>query len=164
MVLQQVAFVLLQRGRLTLRELSHFLSSTIVHASTGLALDAEEGSYLDGRQGEAVGGASTSFAPLKSQRLIQQALLTLIQHNICWHVCIMPGGTIIEPGSEGSVGIRGTEYFQINVDEVLPRVRFGAYLAIAEEEFGPEVSACEVGRAVSCRVLTSALGLSFPGG
>jgi hypothetical protein len=105
-----------------------------VHASTGLIIDQEEGTNQDG---ETLGGPSTSNlnAPFKSQRLIQQALLTLIQHNICWHVCISPGGIVEEAG-----GSRGVEYFQINVDDVLPRVRFGTYLAIAEEEYGNEVS------------------------
>ncbi|UZJ57210.1 hypothetical protein CBS101457_006530 [Exobasidium rhododendri] len=129
-VAARIASILLQRGRLTLRELSRFLSTATVHASTGLVLNQNE---TDIQDSEVNGGPSTSSAskaPFKSQRLIQQALLTLIQHNICWHVCVQSGGIIEQAGE------RGIEYFEINVDEVLPRVRFGAYLAIAEEEFG----------------------------
>lgn len=126
---------------MTLRELTRFLLTTTTHASTGLMQDQEdESSGLQGSHGDYIDGpsTSTSTAPLKSQRLIQQAVLTLVQHNICWHVCIMSDGTIAE--TTGVDASRGTEYFQINVDEVLPRLRFGAYLVIAEEEFGTEAS------------------------
>lgn len=131
-----MASVLLQRGRLNLREITRFLVTTAHHASTGLMQDQEIDKDQDGSFDELLGGsskvASTSAAPLRSQKLIQQALLTLIQHNICWHVCILPDGTISTSNTSGS---RGIEYFQINVEEVLPRVRFGSYLAIAESRF-----------------------------
>jgi DNA-directed RNA polymerase III subunit RPC3 len=137
-VAARVAAVLLQRGRLTLRELTRFLNTSTVHASTGLMQDQEEDLN---KQGDEIAGpsnsASTSSAPLKSQRLIQQALLTLIQHNICWHACVLPDGLLAAPDADDAS--RGIEYFQIKVEEILPRVRIGAYLAIAEEKFGDEV-------------------------
>lgn len=166
-VAARVAAVLLQRGRLTLRELSRFLNTSTVHVASGLMQDQEED-----MQGEVMGGpstsATTSGAPLKSQRLIQQTLLTLIQHNICWHACVMSDGQLALPGSGDST--RGIEYFQINVDEVLPRLRFGAYLALAEERFGTEVGAAYVGwtragtdDADLCRALISSMSCSRMG-
>lgn len=33
----------------------------------------------------------------------------------------------------------GTEYFQMNVDSIIPRLRYGAYLEIAEQTFNEVV-------------------------
>ncbi|KAF8306433.1 hypothetical protein DL93DRAFT_2172096 [Clavulina sp. PMI_390] len=55
---------------------------------------------------------------LKSQR-VANALLTLIQHNIIWHYTPDGGQTV----------------YSIDVEEVLGRIRYGQYLAIAEETF-----------------------------
>ncbi|PWN34671.1 uncharacterized protein FA14DRAFT_160177 [Meira miltonrushii] len=149
----QVASTLLQRGRLTLRELSRFLATPTIHAPTGYIPEQDdvshaEASMFDAWQsaanGASAGGSSSSATswstPLKSQRLIQQTLLTLIQHNICWHARALPNGSLVQASMDDSTSLedafRGVEYFQINVEEVLPRLRFGAYLNIAEERFG----------------------------
>ncbi|MCO5549725.1 hypothetical protein L7F22_003198 [Adiantum nelumboides] len=149
----QVASTLLQRGRLTLRELSRFLATPTIHAPTGYVPEQDdvsqaEASMFDAWQGAANGASSSGTSssatswntPLKSQRLIQQTLITLIQHNICWHARALPNGSLVQAAMDDSTSLedafRGMEYFQINVEEVLPRLRFGAYLNIAEERFG----------------------------
>lgn len=152
----QVSSTLLQRGRLTLRELSRFLATPTIHAPTGYVPEQDDVSHAEtsmydiwqgaGNTSSNLGGSSTSSSatswstPLKSQRLIQQTLLTLIQHNICWHARALPNGSLVQASMDNFTSaedaFQGVEYFQINVEEVLPRLRFGAYLNIAEERFG----------------------------
>lgn len=165
LISQQVACTLLQRGRLTLRELSRFLATPTLHAPTGYVPEQDdvaqaEAAQMDAWSGAALGNAgkgaaSTSASswstPLRSQRLIQQALLTLIQHHLCWHARPLPDGTLVQAPMDDSTSaedaFRGMEYFQINVEEVLPRLRFGTYLAFAEDRFG------EVGAAIVNEIL-----------
>ncbi|PWN46203.1 hypothetical protein IE81DRAFT_355103 [Ceraceosorus guamensis] len=143
----RVACTLLERGRLSLRELQRFLATTTTVATAGLTT-ADLLAHAGGSGGE---GASTSAAglaaaqtaaaqatlasisassPLKSKRLIQQTLLVLIQHNVCWHTDT--------DDLEKESNYEGTEYFEINPDAVLPRLRFGRYIETAQEEFGEE--------------------------
>lgn len=58
-------------------------------------------------------------------RVIANALLILIQHNIVWHC-------------ESEAGM---ELYEINWNEILHRLRYGRYLSISRELFGEEVSA-----------------------
>lgn len=154
----RVAAILLQRGRLTLREISRFLANPTLHAPTGyIPDDGDAGADAQSRDASGVAGSSASFndgasarGPLRSQRLIQQALLTLIQHNMCWHARTNANGLLVDASDEGyerDDAQGGTEYFQMNPDGVLPRLRFGAYLTISEAQYG------EVGRAITNEVL-----------
>lgn len=59
---------------------------------------------------------------IKSQR-VANALFVLIQHNLVWHW----------------ESATGQELFEINVEEVLTRLRYGRYLALGEELLGESV-------------------------
>lgn len=68
------------------------------------------------------------FTALKP-RLVRNILLVLIQQNIIWHA---------NSETDGS----GEEVLEINADECLMRLRFGAFVYQAEELFG--VAVCEL--------------------
>lgn len=144
---QRVGTTILQRGRLTFRDIVRFLSMPSSHPASGLdpsqgetpALSTEPG--LGASMGVPSSSSSSSASslpanPIKNQQLIRAALLTLIQHHICWHVSSDLDGSLIRPDSPE--GVQGVEYFQIDVEEVLARTRYGAYAAIVEAEWGME--------------------------
>ncbi|KDN39614.1 hypothetical protein K437DRAFT_296058 [Tilletiaria anomala UBC 951] len=97
-------------------------------------------------------GANTSqhhplaapLGPLRQKLQIQHALMVLVQHNVCWHVRLDAKGTVLNNERDGSIGeaaaatapITGTEYFEMNPNEILSRLRFGEYIGIAHETFG----------------------------
>ena len=63
---------------------------------------------------------ATSVQPKR----VANALLVLIQHNLVYHW---------ESAS-------GAETYEINVEELLTRLRYGRYLALTEDLFGASVS------------------------
>ena len=69
-------------------------------------------------------------------RLIQQALVVLIQHHCVQH-----------SRPSGSHSYADEEFFEVDVDEVLCRLRFGNYMSLAQEWGGDDVRAlCLTGR------------------
>lgn len=180
-----MATILLNRGRLTFREIQSFIQSSSQNSaasgrvgatsapSSSLSASAQptasssnnhngsnaSGSSLGGSMGQGqVGGTWTSnisavhTTPL-SRTLIQHALLVLVQHNMLYHVRLLPDGTFQNPDAdlepkdededktkekekEEAFLLNGTEYFELNPSEIFPRVRFGWYLEMSESAWG----------------------------
>ena len=74
--------------------------------------------------------------PLKNKLQIQHAIMVLVQHNVCWHVRLDAKGAVLKTDEHDAY--LGTEYFEMNPNDILPRVRFGEYQGIALESFGEE--------------------------
>jgi DNA-directed RNA polymerase III subunit RPC3 len=141
---QRVASVLLQRGRLSLRELMRFLATSSAAAAAGLSasdkISAGSGSVdiaASAAAAAVAAAASAAASPLKSRRLVQQTLLILVQHGLCWHVRLDADGMILDDDNDDDAGA-GTEWFEMNADAILPRVRLGRYVDIAEAVGGSE--------------------------
>ena len=78
--------------------------------------------------------------------------MVLVQHNVCWHVRLDARGKVLnktqKPKGKGKSPeeedddelLEGTEYFEMNPNEIIPRLRFGEYTGIAEDCFGTLVS------------------------
>lgn len=73
-------------------------------------------------------------ATLIQPRRVANAVLVLIQHNLVWHW---------ESAS-------GAETYEINVEELLTRLRYGRYLALTEDLFGASVSTDPRARWFAC--------------
>jgi DNA-directed RNA polymerase III subunit RPC3 len=58
-------------------------------------------------------------------RTVRASLISLIQHNVVWHV-----------ENQGE-----PEMFEVNIDECLMRLRYGRFVHIAEMLFGKAVRA-----------------------
>lgn len=110
-VAAQIATVLLQRGRVSLKDLERFLGTATATRAT--------------RDADAV--------PPKSQ--ILHTLLILVQHNVLFHIRLDADGSIIDDIDEPG----GTEHFEINPEAILVRARFGTYMQQAERLWGQEV-------------------------
>ncbi|PWZ03779.1 hypothetical protein BCV70DRAFT_23078 [Testicularia cyperi] len=138
-IASRVGALLLKRGRLTIRDIQRFLNQPPTRANRGPSDPFGNTSTKFGKSTVAsapVAGASSSFnggdpnAPVPVPKLlVQQTIMTLVQHGCAWHSSTDPDLT--DPSQE---------YFEINVNEVLCRLRFGRYIGIAEEELG-EVAA-----------------------
>lgn len=145
-IVQRVGTTILQRGRLTFRDITRFLSMPTSHPASGLdpsqgetpSLSTDPGLGATTTAPSSSSSSSLPANPIKNQQLIRAALLTLIQHHVCWHVSSDADGSLIRPDSPE--GVQGVEFFQIDVDEVLARTRFGAYAAIVDAEWGSDVS------------------------
>lgn len=98
--------MLLRRGRLTVPELVRYLNASAVSIP----------GHLTPQRTELASKASSRLFPL---RVVQQALIVLIQHHCVLHS--KPTGDALS----------GEEYFEINQEEVLCRLRFGTYLSLA---------------------------------
>lgn len=98
--------MLLRRGRLTVPELVRYLNASPVSIP----------GHLTPQRTELASKASSRLFPL---RVVQQALIVLIQHHCVLHS--KPTGDALS----------GEEYFEINQEEVLCRLRFGTYLSLA---------------------------------
>ena len=98
--------MLLRRGRLTVPELVRYLNAPPVSIP----------GHLTPQRTELASKASSRLFPL---RVVQQALIVLIQHHCVLHS--KPTGDALS----------GEEYFEINQEEVLCRLRFGTYLSLA---------------------------------
>lgn len=98
--------MLLRRGRLTVPELVRYLNASPVSIP----------GHLTPKRSELTSKASSRLFPL---RVVQQALIVLIQHHCVLHS--KPTGDALS----------GEEFFEINQEEVLCRLRFGTYLSLA---------------------------------
>ena len=98
--------MLLRRGRLTVPELVRYLNASAVSIP----------GHLTPQRTELASKASSRLFPL---RVVQQALIVLIQHHCVLHS--KPTGNALS----------GEEFFEINQEEVLCRLRFGTYLSLA---------------------------------
>lgn len=82
------------------------------------------------------------LGPLRRPLEVHHALMVLVQHNVCWHARLDSKGAMLNsltPALDGSESLLpGTEYFEINPDEVLARLRFGEYIGLALDVFGPD--------------------------
>ena len=98
--------MLLRRGRLTVPELVRYLNASPVSIP----------GHLTPQRTELASKASSRLFPL---RVVQQALIVLIQHHCVLHS--KPTGDALS----------GEEYFEINQEDVLCRLRFGTYPLVA---------------------------------
>lgn len=119
-VTERVATALLQRGRLSVRDIQRCINSNSIGERSK-------------RRAGALWASSSSCGNNKPVplRLIQQALIILIQHHCVLHS--NPPQRADEAPAE--------EYFEINTDEVLARLRFGTYIRLAEEWGGSDAAA-----------------------
>ncbi|KZT57494.1 hypothetical protein CALCODRAFT_496129 [Calocera cornea HHB12733] len=69
----------------------------------------------------------TGFKP----RTVRACLIVLIQHNVVWFA---------EGNAEDGDGPRGETFYEVNVEEVCMRLRFGRFVEIAGGVFGEEAS------------------------
>lgn len=108
----KVSSILLERGRLTLREIERFVA--VQHQSS----------------------VSLICQPTPARSQVLHAILALVQHNCLYHVRLDLDGTLIKDPEEPG----GTEYYELSPDAVLTRTRFGRYLQLAEQLWGLEAS------------------------
>ena len=128
----RVACLLLKRGRLTVRELSRFLNQPTTRSTRGPKDPFTSMSPGSTSAGTSAGTSSANDpnAPVPVPRhLVQQTLMTLIQHGCAWHSSTDP--EIADPSQE---------FFEIDPDEVLGRLRFGRYIGIAEDVLGEDAA------------------------
>lgn len=114
---------------MTVREVGRYVNMS----TTGRRLPASVWSE-DGQQrasGPSLTSSSRQNLPI---RLVQQSLMVLIQHHCVLHSSQVHGGADLAQSSQD-------EYFEANVDEILARLRFGTYLALAHEWGGDEAEA-----------------------
>ncbi|KZO99335.1 hypothetical protein CALVIDRAFT_378334 [Calocera viscosa TUFC12733] len=64
-------------------------------------------------------------------RTAHACLIVLIQHSVVWFA---------ENEAEDGDGSRGDTFYEVNVEEVCMRLRFGRFVEIAGEAFGDEAS------------------------
>ncbi|EJT98368.1 hypothetical protein DACRYDRAFT_57600 [Dacryopinax primogenitus] len=62
-------------------------------------------------------------------RTVRACLIVLIQHNVVWFA---------ESDGEDGEGPRGDTFYEVNVEEVCMRLRFGKFVEIAADVFGDE--------------------------
>ncbi|SPO23626.1 related to RPC82 - RNA polymerase III subunit C82 [Ustilago trichophora] len=131
----RVGALLLKRGRLTIREIGRFLNQAPTRTNRGPTDPFANTSSTHGKStlvSAPIAGASTSYstgdpnAPVPVPKLlVEQTIMTLIQHGCAWHSSTDP--EVADPNQE---------FFEININEVLLRPRFGRYIGIAEQELG----------------------------
>ena len=111
--------MLLRRGSLTVPELVRYLNAPSISGNAGSSTRMTSTSSSKEK------GGSKKVLPV---RLVQQALIVLIQHHCVLHS---------RPANDSVMS--GEEYFEIHTDEVLCRLRFGTYLYLAKEWGGKDV-------------------------
>ncbi|SJX63271.1 related to RPC82-RNA polymerase III subunit C82 [Sporisorium reilianum f. sp. reilianum] len=131
----RVGALLLKRGRLTIREIGRFLNQAPTRTNRGPTDPFSSNSSTHSKStlvSASIAGASSSYdtndpnAPVPVPRLlIEQTIMILIQHGCAWHSSTDP--EVADPNQE---------FFEININEVLLRLRFGRYIGIAEDELG----------------------------
>ncbi|EST05329.1 RNA polymerase III subunit RPC82-related, helix-turn-helix [Kalmanozyma brasiliensis GHG001] len=131
----RVGALLLKRGRLTIREIGRFLNQAPTRTNRGPTDPFSNHSAIHSKStlvSAPIAGASSSYntsdpnAPVPVPKfLVEQTIMTLIQHGCAWH-----------SSTDANVGDSNQEFFEININEVLLRLRFGRYIGIAEEELG----------------------------
>ncbi|TKY85531.1 hypothetical protein EX895_005693 [Sporisorium graminicola] len=131
----RVGALLLKRGRLTIREIGRFLNQAPTRTNRGPTDPFSNNSAMHSKStlvSAPIAGASSSYdtndpnAPVPVPRLlIEQTIMILIQHGCAWHSSTDPN--VADPNQE---------FFEININEVLLRLRFGRYIGIAEDELG----------------------------
>lgn len=129
-VVSRVAGQLLQRGRLSVREIARYLN---MHSFGRRSTDAltQCPSHV-GASPFAVETDSTKQRPLP-MRFIQQALVILIQHNCVLHSSSAKAQDGAAPPAE--------EYFEADQDEILARLRFGTYQELMHQWGGRSAEA-----------------------
>ncbi|SOV08737.1 related to RPC82 - RNA polymerase III subunit C82 [Ustilago sp. UG-2017a] len=131
----RVGALLLKRGRLNIREIQHFLNQAPTRTNRGPTDPFSNASTTHSKPtlvSAPIAGASSSHntgdpnAPVPVPKLlVEQTIMTLIQHGCAWHSSTDP--ELADPNQE---------FFEINVNQVLLRLRFGKYIGIAEQELG----------------------------
>ncbi|KAJ1026931.1 hypothetical protein NDA16_002224 [Ustilago loliicola] len=131
----RVGALLLKRGRLTIREIQRFLNQAPTRTNRGPTDPFSNASTTHSKHtlvSAPIAGASSSHntsdpnAPVPVPKLlVEQTIMTLIQHGCAWHSSTDP--EVADPNEE---------FFEININEVLLRLRFGKYIGIAEDELG----------------------------
>lgn len=113
---ERVARVLFRHGRMTVSELVRYLH-------------APQAQRPQSSRPHLMGSSSTSKSKSTAipSRLVQQALMVLIQHH-----CVLHSRTSADTGT-------GQEYFEMDTYEILCRLRFGAYLDLAYHWGGEDV-------------------------
>ncbi|KAN0060938.1 RNA polymerase III subunit C82 [Thecaphora frezii] len=126
----RVGALLLRRGRMTVRDLSRFLKQPTSRTNRGHndPLSGAGSSSSAANNAALHGGDPNAPLPVP-KRLIQQAIMTMIQHGCAWHSSTDP-----------ELADESQEYFEINPDEVLARLRFGKYISIAEDFIGEDAA------------------------
>lgn len=129
----RIGALLLKRGRLNVRDIQRFLNQAPTRTNRGPSDPLGSQAATLGKTTVAsapIAGASSSYnggdpnAPVPIPKLlVQQTIMTLIQHSCAWHSSTDPDN--IDPAQE---------FFEINIYEVLSRLRFGRYIGIAEDE------------------------------
>lgn len=116
------------------------------------ALDASIGASATASASASSSSAAHPLAqpaePIRKKWLIQHALMVLVQQNVCWHVRLDARGKVLnkprKPQGKGKGQehdeendlVEGSEYFEMNPNEIIPRLRFGEYIGTAEDCFG----------------------------
>ncbi|KAL9940661.1 hypothetical protein V8E36_000149 [Tilletia maclaganii] len=160
--------VLLARGRLSLPQLLKFLNTTggsgagVQHNGGGAAVPRGGPLGIGGSSSShhrQTGLGATSQNQISAEN-VQHTLLALIQHNCAWHVLVSAEngnavfGAALREHNESVANARKAgdrelvaslragyqEFFEINPDEIIPRLRFGAYIGMTEERFGAEAA------------------------
>ncbi|KAL4402729.1 RNA polymerase III subunit C82 [Malassezia pachydermatis] len=119
-VVERVVKVLLRYGRLTVPELVRLLN------------DPPPERHHPGRSRSRGSSSKTEASPNSiPTRLVQQALMVLIQHHCVLHS---------RPSSGVAAGAN-QEHFEVDMDEVFSRLRFGSYLDLAQKWGGDDAQA-----------------------
>ncbi|SNX87232.1 related to RPC82 - RNA polymerase III subunit C82 [Melanopsichium pennsylvanicum] len=131
----RIGALLLKRGRLTIREIGRFLNQAPTRTNRGPIDPFTNTSATHTKStlvSAPIAGASSSDstgdpnAPVPIPKLlVEHTIMTLIQHGCAWHSSTDPDVT--DPNQE---------FFEININQVLLRLRFGRYIGIAEDELG----------------------------
>ncbi|PWN48007.1 hypothetical protein IE53DRAFT_389826 [Violaceomyces palustris] len=163
----RVASFLLKRGRLSVKDLVRFLNQS-PSRSTKVSRQLCSSNNLDASNTTSSSDPSTSLAgpslhgadpnapnPIP-KRLVQQTVLTLLQHGCLWHSSVDPRSQEVQE-----------EYFEINPDEILSRLRFGRYIGYAEEFIGQDAAAIvslvlRNGKMQASDIVTEMMKQSFP--
>ncbi|KAK0564754.1 RNA polymerase III subunit C82 [Tilletia horrida] len=160
--------VLLARGRLSLQQIVKFLNtstgagSAAASSAAGNGVGVPRGGPLGIGSSTSSYGSSSSANSIGTTRIhpstVEHHLLSLVQNNCAWHVLVSleSGHAIFGPalvrlkeefkevkqkeGAAAAAARRAAyqEFFEVNPDEIIPRMRFGAYIGVAEQRFGQD--------------------------
>ncbi|CAD6942865.1 unnamed protein product [Tilletia controversa] len=165
-----ITAVLLARGRLATPQIVKFANSApaastgapsaVGGAPAGVGAGVPSGGPLGIGGSSATSsaqGAGANTPTRISPATVEHTLLALIQHNCAWHVLVSneTGAAVFgqalkelhakwakatSPAEAASMRAGYQEYFEINPDEIVPRLRFGSYIGMAQDRFGSDAA------------------------
>ncbi|KAK0545101.1 RNA polymerase III subunit C82 [Tilletia horrida] len=158
-----ITTILLARGRLAFPQIVKFLNSAAAAdgtASAGGAAVPRGGPLGIGGSNSGGGGRGDAAASRIHPSTVEHCIMVLIQNNCAWHVLVSSetGNAIFGPAldkfnndieataaREGRAAAQAKragyqEFFEMNPDEIIPRLRFGAYIGMAHDRFGSDAA------------------------